>query len=99
MIIERLLAAVEAVGVVLPNGPRSGAIPPGTPLAVVDGDLPTKVLHGIEEIRSAALELRADDPVAHHVTNIVITSAGDDRVSARSNGIAVTANGRCGSAT
>jgi hypothetical protein len=53
MIIERLLAAVEAVGVVLPNGPRSGAIPPGTPLAVVDGDLPMKVLHGIEEIRMA----------------------------------------------
>src|SRR4051794_18358682 len=32
---------LEAVGVVLPNGPSSGAMPPGTPLAVVDGDLPS----------------------------------------------------------
>jgi hypothetical protein len=57
------------------------------------------VLHGIEEIRGAALELGADNPVAHHVTNIVITSAGDDRASARSKGLAVMANGSCGSAT
>jgi D-alanyl-D-alanine carboxypeptidase/D-alanyl-D-alanine-endopeptidase (penicillin-binding protein 4) len=31
---------LEAAGVVLPNSPGSGARPVGTPLAVVDGDLP-----------------------------------------------------------
>jgi hypothetical protein len=58
-----------------------------------------KVLHGIDEIRDAALELGADNPVAHHVTNVVITSAGDDCATARSKGIAVMANGMCSSAT
>jgi hypothetical protein len=56
-------------------------------------------LHGIEEIREAALELGADNPVGHHVTNIVIESGGGDRATARSKGIVVTASGKCGSAT
>jgi ketosteroid isomerase-like protein len=56
-------------------------------------------LHGIEEIRDAALELGADNPVGHHVTNIVIESGEGDRATARSKGIVVTASGKCGSAT
>ena len=32
---------------------------------------------GIEAIRSAALQLGAGNPVAHHVTNVVITGDGD----------------------
>jgi hypothetical protein len=56
-------------------------------------------LHGIDAIRRATLELGADNPVAHHVTNIIITSAEDDCAKARSKGIAVRANGRCASAT
>jgi 4-diphosphocytidyl-2C-methyl-D-erythritol kinase len=56
-------------------------------------------LHGIEEIRSATLELGADKPVAHHVTNIVITCDGEDCVRVRSKALAVMANGHCGSAT
>ena len=62
-------------------------------------DVGMKPLHGIEEVRRAALELGAENPVAHHVTNIVITSEEDDRVTARSKGIVVRENGRCGSAT
>ena len=56
-------------------------------------------LHGIEEIRSAALELGADNPVAHHVTNVLITNDEGHHVTARSKGIAVMADGECGSAT
>ena len=62
-------------------------------------DVGIKPLHGIEEIRRATLELGADNPVAHHVTNIIITSEEHDCVRTRSKGIAVMANGRCGSAT
>lgn len=37
-------------------------------------DVGMKPLHGIDEIRRATLELGAANPVAHHVTNIIITS-------------------------
>jgi hypothetical protein len=62
-------------------------------------DVGMQPLHGIEEIRRATLELGADNPVAHHVTNIIITSEEHDCVRTRSKGIAVMANGRFGSAT
>lgn len=62
-------------------------------------DVGMRPLHGIDEIRRATLELGADNPVAHHVTNVVITSDDDDCVRARSKGIAVRENGRCASAT
>jgi pimeloyl-ACP methyl ester carboxylesterase len=39
-------------------------------------DVGMKPLHGIEEIRRATLELGADNPMAHHVTNIVIDLIG-----------------------
>jgi ketosteroid isomerase-like protein len=56
-------------------------------------------LRGIEEIRDAALELGEKNPLAHHVTNVVIESDGGDRATARSKGIAVMASGMCGSTT
>jgi ketosteroid isomerase-like protein len=62
-------------------------------------DVGMRPLHGIEEIRRAALDLGADNPIAHLVTNIVITSDEGGHVTARSKGLAVTADGRCGSAT
>jgi len=43
-------------------------------------------MHGIDAIRSAALALGDRNPVAHHVTNIVITPLDDDTASARSKG-------------
>ncbi|MEE1845537.1 MULTISPECIES: nuclear transport factor 2 family protein [unclassified Streptomyces] len=36
-------------------------------------------------------------PVGHHVTNIVLTEAGDGRVHARSKGIGAGPDGECGS--
>ncbi|MFH8515478.1 nuclear transport factor 2 family protein [Streptomyces gelaticus] len=38
-------------------------------------------------------------PVGHHVTNIVLTEAGEGRVHARSKGIGVGVDGECGSVT
>ncbi|MET9662674.1 nuclear transport factor 2 family protein [Streptomyces sp. NPDC006510] len=58
-------------------------------------------LHGLAAFRDMA-RARAgkyDAPVGHHVTNIVLTEAGDDRVHARSKGIGVGADGGCGSVT
>ncbi|MFD7474367.1 nuclear transport factor 2 family protein [Streptomyces sp. NPDC059837] len=55
-------------------------------------------LAGIEAIQDAALALGAANAVAHHVTNIVITDdLGDGRAQVRSKGLAVMADGRCGS--
>ncbi|WP_405879563.1 nuclear transport factor 2 family protein [Streptomyces sp. NBC_01136] len=54
-------------------------------------------LSGIGAIRNAALALGAANAVAHHVTNIVITDLGDGRAQVRSKGLAVMADGTCGS--
>jgi hypothetical protein len=55
------------------------------------------VLHGIDAIREAALQLGERNPVAHHVTNVVVGAADRDGVTVRSNGLAVNADGSCGS--
>jgi SnoaL-like domain len=54
---------------------------------------------GIEAIRIAALKLGAGNPVAHHVTNVVITGEEDGLVSARSKGLMLMANGTFASVT
>ncbi|MFE9444503.1 nuclear transport factor 2 family protein [Streptomyces sp. NPDC006602] len=54
---------------------------------------------GIAALTAAALALGAANPVAHHVTNVVIEEAAGDRVRARSKGLAVMADGSCGSVT
>jgi hypothetical protein len=53
---------------------------------------------GIEAIRSAALQLGAGNPVAHHVTNVVITGDGDS-VTALSKGLVLLADGTVASVT
>jgi hypothetical protein len=71
-----------------------------TPDVVYDvTDVGMGTLAGIEEIRRWALELGAGNPIAHHVTNIVITSDESDRVTTQSKGLAIMDNGRCGNAT
>jgi ketosteroid isomerase-like protein len=62
-------------------------------------DVGMKPLHGIDEIRRATLELGAANPVAHHVTNIIITSVEGDCVRTRCKAIVVKTDGSCGSAT
>lgn len=54
---------------------------------------------GIKAIRSAALRLGAGNPVAHHVTNVVITDEGDGMVTARSKGLMLMADGTLASVT
>lgn len=56
-------------------------------------------LVGVEAIREAALALGAANPVAHHVTNIVITESADGQVRVRSKGLGIKSDGSCGSVT
>ncbi|WP_431038911.1 nuclear transport factor 2 family protein [Streptomyces sp. P6-2-1] len=56
-------------------------------------------LTGITAFRDAAWARGEGNPVAHHVTNIVVTVAPDGRVEARSKGLGVLADGSCGSVT
>lgn len=54
-------------------------------------------LVGIEAIREAAYQLGDRNPVAHHVTNIVIADTGGGKVGVLSKGLAVMADGTSGS--
>ncbi len=54
------------------------------------------VLKGLDAIRDASLALGDDNPVGHHVTNIVVSQQGD-RVTARSKAIGVRKDGSTGS--
>lgn len=54
---------------------------------------------GLAALEAAALALGANNPVAHHVTNVVVEETFDGRVHVRSKGLAVMADGSCGSVT
>ncbi|MFE9559197.1 nuclear transport factor 2 family protein [Streptomyces sp. NPDC006692] len=54
-------------------------------------------LVGAVAVREAALALGAANPVAHHITNIVITESTEGQVRVRSKGLGVKADGSCGS--
>jgi ketosteroid isomerase-like protein len=56
-------------------------------------------LHGTGALREAALALGENNPVGHHVTNIVLTELGPGSVRGLSKGIGVMADGTCGSVT
>lgn len=69
-----------------------------TPDVVYDvTDLGPGRLLGIAAVRDAALALGAANPVAHHVTNIVVNESPDGEVHVRSKGLGVMADGSCGS--
>ncbi|KOU69182.1 polyketide cyclase [Streptomyces sp. MMG1533] len=71
-----------------------------TPDVVYDvSDFGQGRLTGLAALTKAALALGAANPVAHHVTNVVIEEVSDDRVRARCKGLGVMADGSCGSAT
>jgi 3-phenylpropionate/cinnamic acid dioxygenase small subunit len=57
------------------------------------------VLVGISASRDAALAMGDNNPVAHHVTNIVINEVADGTVRALSKGFGVMTDGTVGSAT
>ena len=56
-------------------------------------------LVGIGAIRDAALALGDRNPLAHHVTNIVVSETHEDAARVLSKGIAVRADGTTGSVT
>jgi SnoaL-like domain len=56
------------------------------------------VMAGLAEAREAALTLGAGNPVAHHVTNIVLEDRGET-VHALSKGLGVMTDGSVGSVT
>ncbi|MFH7336503.1 nuclear transport factor 2 family protein [Streptomyces sp. KHY 26] len=71
-----------------------------TPDVVYDvSDLGGGRLLGVAAVREAALALGAGNPVAHHVTNVVVGESADGRVRVRSKGLGVMADGSCGSVT
>ena len=71
-----------------------------TPDVVYDmSALGVGTFEGIEAIRTAALRRGPGNPVAHHVTNVVITSEEGDLVTARSKGLMIMADGAFASVT
>jgi hypothetical protein len=53
-------------------------------------------LYGVAAIKQAAVQLGERNPVAHHITNVVVTES-DATVTARSKGIGVRTDGSVGS--
>jgi hypothetical protein len=51
------------------------------------------VFEGLEVVRSAAARMGDRGPVAHHLTNVLISSNEDDVVTARSKGLMLMADG------
>lgn len=71
-----------------------------TPEIVYDlSDVGAGTFEGLEAIRSGALRLGAGNPVAHHVTNTVITGHQDDLVTVQSKGLIIMADGSVASVT
>ncbi len=71
-----------------------------TPEVVYDlSDVGAGTFEGLEAIRSGARQLGASNPIAHHITNIVITSQQDDLVTAQSKGLIIMADGSVASVT
>jgi SnoaL-like domain len=54
-------------------------------------------LHGIAAIRDAAVAVGERNPLAHHVTNVVVTASDGDTVRVLSKGLAVNVDGSAGS--
>lgn len=54
---------------------------------------------GLAALTRAALALGAANPVAHHVTNVVVEEVAEGRVRVRSKGLGIMADGSCGSVT
>jgi ketosteroid isomerase-like protein len=57
------------------------------------------VIGGLSDLRAAALALGEANPVAHHVTNVVLTEDADGTVRGLSKGFGVSTDGTVGSVT
>jgi 3-phenylpropionate/cinnamic acid dioxygenase small subunit len=54
-------------------------------------------LHGCDALRAAAADLGDNNPVGHHITNIVVTEADEGEIRVRSKYLGVLRDGRTGS--
>lgn len=71
-----------------------------TPDAVYDlSDVGMESIEGVEAIREGARQLGARNPIAHHLTNVVITGEEDGAVSVQSKGLLLMADGNVQSLT
>jgi hypothetical protein len=61
------------------------------------GDLGHGTLHGLDELRTKALEIGVQNPIGHHVTNIVLTEEDHGRVRAKSKAMGIQRDGTTGS--
>ncbi|MGH7910938.1 MAG: nuclear transport factor 2 family protein [Candidatus Dormibacteraceae bacterium] len=57
------------------------------------------VMEGVDALREGALHLGAENPLAHHVTNVFIARDGGDEVEVDSKGFMLTSDGRMRSVT
>jgi 3-phenylpropionate/cinnamic acid dioxygenase small subunit len=57
------------------------------------------VMEGVDALRAGALRLGAENPIAHHVTNVFIARDGGDEVEVDSKGLMLTGDGRMRSVT
>lgn len=68
-----------------------------TPDAVYDvEDFGLGAVHGLADIMRLWDDAPGEQPVGHHVTNVLITEQDDGTIRARSKGLAVMANGTAG---
>lgn len=65
-----------------------------TPEVVYDlSDAGVGTFEGIDAVRAAAIRLGDDNPLAHHVTNVVIAEQTADEVTVHSKGLVIMADG------
>lgn len=57
------------------------------------------VMQGIEALRDGAVRLGAQNPIAHHVTDIVVSARDRDEVGVESKGLMLTVDGTVRSVT
>ncbi|MFD4872224.1 nuclear transport factor 2 family protein [Streptomyces sp. NPDC058420] len=62
-------------------------------------DFTQGTLTGLTQLTAAALTLGSANPVAHHVTNVVVEDSPDGSIRARSKGLGIRTDGSCGSVT
>jgi len=57
------------------------------------------VMNGVDALREGALRLGAENPLAHHITDVFITRGDDDEAEVDSKGFMLTRDGRMRSVT
>lgn len=101
--LEDRLAITELIalhGHLVDEGELDGLAEVFTPDVEYDlTDFDQGTLMGLTQLVDASLALGAANPVAHHVTNVVVEELPDGQVRARSKALGIRADGSCGSVT